>query len=151
MGVFFLTPQFTTKLKTTEGGSIPGVYFVFLLFSLYSFLRFMHICIFGRSGSSLLCASFLQFCGAGVTLFVRGLCSGFLVGAQAPGSQPPVVLAPRLSCFAACGIFPDQGSNLCPLYSGFSTTGLPGKPFPTILAQFTSTEMHSHLLSSWQK
>ena len=27
-----------------------------------------------------------------------------------------VVVAHRLSCFAACGIFPDQGSNPCPLH-----------------------------------
>ena len=27
-----------------------------------------------------------------------------------------VVLTPRLSCSAACGIFPNQGSNLCPLH-----------------------------------
>ena len=26
-----------------------------------------------------------------------------------------VVVAHGLSCFEACGIFPDQGSNLCPL------------------------------------
>ena len=34
-----------------------------------------------------------------------------------------------LSCSAACGIFPDQGSNPCPpvLAGGFSTTGPPGK------------------------
>ena len=30
-----------------------------------------------------------------------------------PGS---VVVAQRLSCSAARGIFPDQGSNLCPLH-----------------------------------
>ena len=33
-----------------------------------------------------------------------------------------------LSCSAACGIFPDQGSNLCPLAGGFLTTVPPGKP-----------------------
>ena len=27
-----------------------------------------------------------------------------------------VVMAHGLSCSAACGIFPDQGSNLCPLH-----------------------------------
>ena len=27
-----------------------------------------------------------------------------------------VVVAHGLSCSAACGIFPDQGSNLCPLH-----------------------------------
>ena len=36
----------------------------------------------------------------------------------------------RLSCSAACGIFPDQGSNPCPpaLAGRLSTTAPPGKP-----------------------
>ena len=34
-------------------------------------------------------------------------------GLQSAGS---VVVAHGLSCSAACGIFPDQGSNLCPLH-----------------------------------
>ena len=34
-------------------------------------------------------------------------------GLQSAGS---VVVAHRLSCSAACGIFPDQGLNLCPLH-----------------------------------
>ena len=38
-------------------------------------------------------------------------------------------MAHGLSCSAACGIFPDQGSNPCPpaLAGGFLTTGPPGK------------------------
>ena len=32
------------------------------------------------------------------------------------GALASVVVAHRLSCPAACGIFPDQGSNLCPLH-----------------------------------
>ena len=35
-------------------------------------------------------------------------------GAQALGPQASAVSAHRLSCSAACGIFPDQGSNSCP-------------------------------------
>ena len=43
-------------------------------------------------------------------------CSGFSChGAQALGCAGSVV-AHGLSCPAACGIFPDQGSNLCPLH-----------------------------------
>ena len=42
------------------------------------------------------------------------LCSGFsCCGAQA--RVGPVVVACGLSCSIACGIFLDQGSNLCPL------------------------------------
>ena len=36
--------------------------------------------------------------------------------AQALGLRGSVVLAHGLSCPMACGIFPDQGSNLCPLH-----------------------------------
>ena len=61
-------------------------------------------------------------------------CVGFslqwllLFGARALGAQASVVVARRLwsagsvvavhglSCSAACGIFPDQGSNLCSLH-----------------------------------
>ena len=32
------------------------------------------------------------------------------------GALASVVVAHRLSCPAACGIFPDQGSNPCPLH-----------------------------------
>ena len=31
-------------------------------------------------------------------------------------SLDSVVVAQRLTCSVECGIFPDQGSNLCPLY-----------------------------------
>ena len=45
------------------------------------------------------------------------LCSGFsCCRAQALGVQASVVVAHGLSCSVACGIFPDQGSNLCPLH-----------------------------------
>ena len=63
-------------------------------------------------------------CGAGASH-----CSGFsCCGAQALGARASVVVArgPEsagsvvvvhgLSCPAACGIFPDQGSNPCPLH-----------------------------------
>ena len=39
----------------------------------------------------------------------------FLV-AWALGAQASVVVAHGLSCSAACGTFPDQGSNPCPLH-----------------------------------
>ena len=34
-------------------------------------------------------------------------------GTQALRRRPKIAVAHRLSCFPACGIFPDQGSNLC--------------------------------------
>ena len=70
--------------------------------------------------------------GAGATLHCSGQaspCSGFsCCGAQALGTWTSVVVARglqnagsvvvahRLSCSATCGIFPDQGSNPCPLH-----------------------------------
>ena len=67
-------------------------------------------------------------------------------GSRRAGS---VIVAHRPSCSVACGIFPDQGSNLCPLHwqadsqplrhqgspaGGFLTTAPPGKPldFPLL-------------------
>ena len=44
-------------------------------------------------------------------------CGGFsCCGAWALGMWASVVVARGLSCSAACGIFPDQGSNRCPLH-----------------------------------
>ena len=54
------------------------------------------------------------------------------VGFSSCGSQAlsaGSVVVHEHSCPAACGIFQDQGSNLCPLHWGgrFLTTGPPGK------------------------
>ena len=43
------------------------------------------------------------------------------------GLQGAQIVVHRLSCPVVCGVFSDQGSNLCPLASGFLTTGSPGK------------------------
>ena len=54
-----------------------------------------------------------------VVIDVRGLClvveSGGYSLLQALITQISIVVAHRLSCSAACGIFPDQGLNPCPL------------------------------------
>ena len=42
--------------------------------------------------------------------------SGFSCGAQALGARASVVAAGRISCPEACGISPDQGLKLCPLF-----------------------------------
>ena len=41
------------------------------------------------------------------------------------------------SCSVACGIFPAQGSNPCPLHlaGGFLTTAPPGKPNTPLLKE----------------
>ena len=58
-----------------------------------------------RAGATLRCGAQASHCG------------GFsCCGAQALGARASVVVARGLSCSAACGIFPDQGSNPCPLH-----------------------------------
>ena len=88
------------------------------------FIHFLKIILtiffpFGCAGSSLLLGLFSS-CGAQASH-----CGGFSCRAQALGMQAAAVVAPRLwsidsivvahelSCFATCGIFLDQGSNLC--------------------------------------
>ena len=39
-----------------------------------------------------------------------------VVGIPGLYSKDPIVVVHRLSCSEAWGIFPDQGSNLCPLH-----------------------------------
>ena len=51
-------------------------------------------------------------------------CLGFSLGSTSSRSTGSVVFAHRLCCSTACGIFLDQGSNLCPLAGRFLTTGL---------------------------
>ena len=58
-----------------------------------------------------MCVGFSS-CGAQVSH-----CGGFsCCGAWALGTQASVVVAHGLSCSVACGIFPDQGLNPCPLH-----------------------------------
>ena len=78
-----------------------------------------YLFIFGCAGSSLLRVDFLQLWRAGAALQLR--CSGFLLQrllyceAQALGERASAVVAHGLSCSAAGGILPNQGSNQCPL------------------------------------
>ena len=50
-------------------------------------------------------------CSARASIAVASL----VAKAWAPGTRASVAVAHGLSCSAACGIFPDQGSKLCPL------------------------------------
>ena len=75
------------------------VIFIFILKSIYLF-------IFVGTGSSLLLTGFLQLWGVGA---VFAVVSGLLLAVAS------LVVDHRLSCSQACGIFPDQGLNQCPL------------------------------------
>ena len=95
-----------------------------------SFIYLFYLFIFGCVASSLLRAGFLQLRRAGATLRCGARashCGGFsCCGARASGTRASVVVAlglqsagsvavvHGLSCSAARGIFPDQGSNPCP-------------------------------------
>ena len=106
---------------------------------LVGYLFIFYLFIFGCVGSSLLHAGFLQLWQGGATLRcgaqashcgsssccgtwaqARGLqqlqFAGSVVVAHGLQSTGSVVVAYGLSCSAACGIFPDQGSNPCPLH-----------------------------------
>ena len=93
------------------------------------FLKFIYLFIFGCVGSSFLCDGFRFFVSvrrlslvaasgghsstrcAGLSLSQPHLLRG--TGSRRSGSA---VVAHGLSCSTACGIFPDQGSNPCPLH-----------------------------------
>ena len=88
----------------------------FFLINLFIYLLF----IFGCVGSSFLCEGFLQLWRAGATLHrgARGLSLSRPLPLQSTGSRcaGSVVVAHGPSRSAACGIFPDRGTNPCPLH-----------------------------------
>ena len=66
----------------------------------------MHgLSLVAASGATLCCGARASDCGGLSCCGARGL-----------GTQASVVVAHGLSCSAACGIFPDQGSNPCTLH-----------------------------------
>ena len=77
----------------------------------YLFFAALGLCCYARAFSS---------CGERGLLFVavRGLLIvvASLVAEHGLRSAGSVVVAHGLSCSAACGIFPGQGSNPCPLH-----------------------------------
>ena len=57
-------------------------------------------------------------------------------GARAPGARASVVVAHRLSCSGACGIFPEQGPNPCPLRWQVHSEALRPQGSPSGFLQF---------------
>ena len=97
--------------------SDPGLLFVgrFFFNFIYLFIYLFWLCwvFVSVCGLSLVAAS-----GGHSSLRRAGLSLSrplllWSTGSRRPGS---VVVAHGPSCAAACGIFPDQGSNLCPLH-----------------------------------
>ena len=83
---------------------------------------------FGNGGYSLVVARGLLIVVA--SLLVEHRIQGAqasVVAAPEPQSVGSVTVMDKLSCSKACGIFPDQGSNPCPLAGGFLYTVTPSK------------------------
>ena len=82
---------------------------------------FKKICLFtyfGCAGSSLLHGLFSSCGKRGLLSRCRAWvshCSDFCYGAWALGSQASIIVAKGLTSSVACGIFPDQELNPCPL------------------------------------
>ena len=120
--------RYSLYLKGDEKGGTSSLLeiFFFLIFiylfgctGSYLFIYFF-IFIFGCVGSSFLCEGFLQLRQAGATLHrgARASSPSRPLLLWSTGSRPAgsVAVAHGPSCSAACGIFPDQGSNPCPLH-----------------------------------
>ena len=88
--------------------------FLFLFFYLFIFYLFLAVLVLR------FCAKAFPSCGKWGPLFiaVRGPLTivASLVGSTGSRRAGSVVVAHGLSCSAACGILPDQGSNPCPLH-----------------------------------
>ena len=115
--IFAVSCGFSTSFTSSH---CPLVWFFFFFFieSLYLFIYYLFI--YGCVGSSFLCEGFLQLWQVGAISSSR--CTGFSLsrplllrstGSRRAGS---VIVAHGPSRSAACGIFPDQGSNPCPLH-----------------------------------
>ena len=112
-------------------------FFLICLF-IYLFLAVLGLCFCARAFSS---------CGERGPLFiaVRGplTIAASLVGSTGSRRASSVVVARGLSCSAACGIFPDQGSNPCPLHWQADSQQLrhQGSPGRRILNHCTTREV----------
>ena len=93
-----------------------GTFFKIYLF--YFWLRWVFVAAHGlslvlasRGFSSLQCVGFSLW-----WLLLLQSTGSRRAGFGSCGTRASVVVVHRLSCSKACGIFPDQGSNLCPLH-----------------------------------
>ena len=84
---------------------------MFLFNEFFFFLAALDLCCCTQAFSSFGERGLLSRCGEWAS---HG--SGFFCGAWALGTRASVLVAHGLHCSMACGIFPDQGSNLCHLH-----------------------------------
>ena len=110
-------------------------FFFFLILFIYLF-----IFIYGCVGSSPLCEGFLQLRQVGATVHHgaqashhRGLSCWRSTDSRCAGS---VIVAHGRSCSASCGIFPDQGSNPCPLHWQADSQPLRHQESPKVIISY---------------
>ena len=90
------------------------LFFVFFLFKIYLFIYFWLCWVFvSLRGLSLVVASGGHSSSRCAGLSLSRL---LLLRSTGPRRAGSVIVAHGPSCSAACGIFPDQGSNPCPLH-----------------------------------
>ena len=106
-----------------------SVIHIYTFFFVFLFFLFLFIYLFLAVLGLRFCARAFSSRGKRGPLFiaVRG---PLLLRSTGSRCADSVVVAHGLSCSAACGMFPDQGSNPCPLALAgrFSTAAPPGKP-----------------------
>ena len=118
-------------LKNIYCGCIITIFFCFFFFFLnitYKFIFWLCWVFVSVRGLSLVAASVGHSSSR-----CAGLSPSWPLLLRSTGSSRAgsVVVAHRLSCSAACGIFPDQGSNPCPLHRQADSQPLrhQGSPF----------------------
>ena len=93
--------------------------FFFFFFLEFHFLIYLFIYLFLAVLGLRFCARAFSSCSKQGPLFIAvcgPLSRPLLLWSTGSRRAGSVVVAHGLSCSAACGIFPDQGSNLCPLH-----------------------------------
>ena len=102
-------------LTTVPPGKPSKLFFVFCFFLKFYLFIYLWVCwvFISVRGLSLVAAS-----GGHSSLRCAGLSLSRPLPLRSTGSRraDSVVVAHGPSCSAACGIFPDQGSNPCPLH-----------------------------------
>ena len=127
-------PQNTLRNRHT------AYFFIYISFLfIYLFLNFIYLFIFiyGCVGSSFLCEGFSLVAASGdhSSSLCVGLSLSWPVLLRSTGSRRAgsIIVAHGPSCSAACGIFPDQGSNPCPLHWQADSQPLRHQGSPTLL------------------
>ena len=88
--------------------------FLFIYLFIYLFIIYLFIYLFMAVLGLHFCARAFSSCGKWGPLFIA-VCGPLLLRSTGSRRAGSVVVAHGPSCSAACGIFPDQGSNPCPL------------------------------------